>query len=202
MMTASIGSSRVRSMSIVASEAPRMATRCQPGANPQRKRVIGGGVIPFTRNDGERWRVEDERDARRVAVRADVQREMPSTLPHIPHDLHLGRRNRQLRRGGEVGARRRHRPLVCLLRHFREVRGVRDLGTKHVRLPARADAVVDVFDVDVARRVGFVRRHDQAPWRCRRRSLRQSMRRADGAMPRRRQGTARTSSPRARSAPR
>ena len=179
-----------------------MATRCQPGARPPRNRVIGGGVIPLTRsaaNDGA-WNVSEMRGALRFEWMCSVR--CRPLCRHVAHDLHLGRRDGQLRRGREVRARRRHRPLVRLLRHFREVRGVRDFGTHHVRLPARSDAVVDIFDVDVTRRVGLVRRHDQAPWRCRRRSPRQSMRRADGATPRRRRGTARTSSPRARSAPR
>ena len=67
MMTASSGSSRVRSISTVASEAPSMAGAMPSGARPARGRVIGGGMTPFTRNaanDGA-WKMNEIRGALR-----------------------------------------------------------------------------------------------------------------------------------------
>ena len=67
MMTASIASSRVMSISIVASDAPRTLTRCQPGASAPRGRVTGGGVMPFTRSaaNDDAWKMSAMRGALR-----------------------------------------------------------------------------------------------------------------------------------------
>src|SRR5258708_1046426 len=116
---------------------------------------------------GERWRAEDEGDAWGVAGGVKVQREVAAGVVVVADDAQLRGRGAEGGRGGDgwgggdEGGGGRNGPLVGLLWRGVEMRDPFNLAAKGVCSPVRSNAVVDVLEVDVSWRVGFVRWNDE-----------------------------------------